>query len=149
MDGGFDIYTRLTSTETPITPEVTMITGITDEMIALEPRFAEIRDEVATRLDGKCIVGHNIRFDTEFLAVHGLTRSSESDAMSVLSGCEELDTFHLSQILAPTHLSSLSLETLSTHYEIEHTDAHRAWSDAQASLLLLDHFAREIESLDE
>ena len=126
-----------------------MITGITDEMIADQPRFADIRDELISKIEAKCIVGHNIRFDTEFLAVHGLPRSMMGGAYGVLSGCEELDTFHLAQILAPGHLSSLSLETLSTHYAIEHTDAHRAWSDAKASLLLLDYFSEEIAQMSD
>ncbi len=85
-------------------------------------------------------MGHNIRFDTEFLASNGLRRTLQDESIAVLANTTELDTFTLAQVLAPPHLASLSLTTLSEYYEITHTDAHRAWSDAAASLDLLAKF---------
>ena len=65
----------------------------------------------------------------------------------MLANTSELDTFLLAQVFAPINLASLSLSTLAEYYDIVHTDAHRAWSDAAASLDLLSHFAREIDAI--
>jgi len=43
------------------------IHGITDEDVAKSPTFAEIVDEVVSRIDGQVIVGHNVSFDVSFL----------------------------------------------------------------------------------
>src|SRR5437868_10473497 len=46
---------------------VQMLTGISDEMIALAPTFTEVSRELAERLEGKVLAAHNARFDYGFL----------------------------------------------------------------------------------
>jgi len=51
----------------PISPGATAVHGITEEMVAGAPRFADLADEVWRLLDGAVLVGHNAPFDWSFL----------------------------------------------------------------------------------
>jgi DNA polymerase-3 subunit epsilon len=51
----------------PIPPEITALTGITNEMLRGAPRFAALLPEVGRRLEGRVFVAHNARFDYGFL----------------------------------------------------------------------------------
>ena len=41
--------------------------GITNEMVAAAPTFPQLQEEIASRLDGRVLVGHNLPFDGRFL----------------------------------------------------------------------------------
>ena len=47
--------------------EIQALTGITHEMLAGAPRFAELADELHERLAGRVFIAHNARFDYGFL----------------------------------------------------------------------------------
>src|SRR5207237_10416594 len=47
--------------------EIQAITGITREMLAQAPRFAELAAELHERLAGRVFIAHNARFDYTFL----------------------------------------------------------------------------------
>jgi DNA polymerase-3 subunit epsilon len=42
---------------------VTKLTGITDEMVASEPTFGELADEINSLIKDKIFVAHNVDFD--------------------------------------------------------------------------------------
>ena len=50
-----------------IPPGIAALTGITNEMVARAPAFAEISLDLAARLEGRLLVAHNARFDYAFL----------------------------------------------------------------------------------
>ena len=52
---------------TRIPSSIAAFTGIDDAMVADAPTFAELRNEVRRRLDGRLFVAHNARFDYGFL----------------------------------------------------------------------------------
>ncbi|MDB9525208.1 3'-5' exonuclease [Oscillatoria sp. CS-180] len=43
------------------------VNGMTSEMVAEQPTFAEVLPEVQGLLEGTVVVGHNVRFDLNFL----------------------------------------------------------------------------------
>lgn len=51
-----------------ITPDVTAIHGITNEMVAQSPKFEDIAMQLISYLDGSVLICHNADFDTAFLA---------------------------------------------------------------------------------
>src|ERR1700691_4580571 len=63
--GGNAAHHRIT--EAPIPAYIAAFTGISDEMVAGAPRFAQIAAEVRQRLQGAVFVAHNARFDYSFL----------------------------------------------------------------------------------
>ena len=60
-------WCSLVNPECSIPEEIRALTGITNEMVRGAPTFAEIRREVAERLEGALFVAHNARFDYGFL----------------------------------------------------------------------------------
>ena len=60
-------YTTLINPETFITPDVTAIHGITNEMVASAPRFKDIALTLAEHLEDSVLICHNVSFDVPFL----------------------------------------------------------------------------------
>ena len=89
----------LVSPRREMTEEISMITGITDAMLAGKPTWDEVRERVREFIgDESVIVGHNVLFDTAMLATHGIG----------LSAHPVLDTFELSEIFSQD-IESLNL----------------------------------------
>jgi DNA polymerase-3 subunit epsilon len=53
--------------QTSISPEVTAIHGITDEMVSSSPSFADMAPRIIGLLQGRVLVFHNADFDISFL----------------------------------------------------------------------------------
>ncbi|GAA5164014.1 exonuclease domain-containing protein [Viridibacterium curvum] len=60
-------WSTLVNPGVPIPYRIQELIGITDEMVADAPGFAELADAVRQRLDGAVFVAHNVRFDYNFL----------------------------------------------------------------------------------
>ena len=76
---------------TPLSEEVSIITGITDEMLIGKPTWEAVKDRVETFInEGDIIVGHNVLFDISMLKTHGIN----------LESYPVIDTFELSEILS-------------------------------------------------
>lgn len=76
----------------PLSEEVSLITGITDNILSGCATWQEIRSKVADFFsDAPMIVGHNVFFDIDMLKTHDID----------LSHLPIIDTFELAQILSP------------------------------------------------
>lgn len=60
-------FTTLLNPGKPMGPEVIAIHGITNEMVADAPSFADIVPQLLYLLDGAVVVAHNADFDMNFL----------------------------------------------------------------------------------
>lgn len=61
-------FNKLVKPPIPLPPQITKITGITDEALENEPCFLEIYTEMCEFFIGtKCLVGHNLFFDASIL----------------------------------------------------------------------------------
>ena len=63
-------YTTLINPEMYISPEVTAIHGITNEMVALAPHFKDIALTLADYLESSVLICHNVAFDVPFLEAY-------------------------------------------------------------------------------
>lgn len=108
----------------PIPPFIENMTGISNEMVAGAPPFAELADELLATLRGRLLLAHNARFDYGFLRNefrrHGLRFQARA-----------LCTVKLSRRLYPQHFKH-SLDSLIARHGIEMPERHRALADAEA-----------------
>lgn len=101
------------------------LTGITESDLQLAPTKEEVIAEVQSLLQGTVLIGHGVSLDKRFL---------ETFEVSVRAGV--IDTLELAQIFLPTY-HSYNLENLSHALSVNHSSAHRALSDAQATVGVL------------
>ena len=94
----------------------------------MRPRFFEVAKQVVEITEGAIFVAHNVRFDYGFMH-HAFRRLGYSYVR------KQLCTVKLSRKLYPG-LESYSLGNLCREFGIENPSAHRAWSDAAATLEL-------------
>ena len=134
-----DTFCTLVNPERPIPGMISSLTGITNAMVAGQPRFAQVAPEVSRALDGCVFVAHNAAFDWRFIC-HELSMCTGM----TLSG-RQLCTVRLARKLLP-HLPSRSLDGLALFFGLEIESRHRALDDALATARVLIHF---IDMLDE
>jgi DNA polymerase-3 subunit epsilon len=119
-----DEWSSLVDPGIPIPPEIQALTGITDAAVRGAPRFPDLIQSVAHRLDGRILVAHNARFDYGFL-------KSEFRRAGDRISAEVLCTVRLSRRLFPQHTSH-RLDALIARHRLPVTERHRALGDARA-----------------
>jgi DNA polymerase-3 subunit epsilon len=135
---GFEVSSEWSTLVNPgaaIPAPIQALTGITNEMVAGAPRFAELAGELYERLAGRLFVAHNARFDYGFLR-------REFDRAGRKYMARTLCTVRLSRRLYAGH-SSHSLDSLIARHGIECKARHRALDDADAVWQFLRIAARE------
>jgi DNA polymerase III epsilon subunit family exonuclease len=91
------------------------------------PTFDQIADDLARRLGGAILVGHNVDFDFAFLR-EAFRRCGSTFQMPH----RKLDTYTLAyEHLAPKGLDSLSLHAVCAFLKISNEDSHTALVDAR------------------
>ena len=124
LDGGVVVeqWSSLVNPARRIPSSIEAFTGITNDMVADAPGFADLRDEVRRRLAGRLFVAHNARFDYGFVRSE-FRRLGERFAAPVLC------TVRLSRALhdAP---GRHNLDALIERHGLECADRHRALGDA-------------------
>lgn len=131
--------TMLINPGRPLSEEVSMITGITDEMLVGQQLWTDVRDMVTQWIGDAVIVGHNVLFDIAMLRSHGIN----------LDHHQVLDTFELSEIFSQDS-ESLNLGYLAGRYGLSAGDKeHRALGDTRLSIGLLMHYVNGGRALSE
>lgn len=110
---------------------ITKLTGITDQMVATAPPFYEVAEKVVAFTEGCTFVAHNVNFDYSIIK-HEFKRLGYNFNRS------RICTANLGRKLVKD-LPSYSLGALCKHFEIEITDRHRAFGDAEATMRLLSN----------
>ncbi|MBD3156936.1 DEAD/DEAH box helicase, partial [Candidatus Peregrinibacteria bacterium] len=131
-----DTYQTFVKPRSPLPKLITHITGITEKDVETAPSLEDVTEAFTQYMKDDPIIGHNISFDTEFLAEKGI----------VLTG-DLYDTLPLSSILLPG-LPTYSLEMLTKRFNITHTDKHRALDDAIATADLFFMLKNKINEID-
>jgi DNA polymerase-3 subunit epsilon len=135
---GFEVSSEWSTLVNPgaaIPAPIQALTGITNEMVAAAPSFAELAAGLYERLAGRLFVAHNARFDYGFLR-----REFERAGLKFLA--KTLCTVRLSRRLYPEHAGH-SLDSLIGRHGIECSERHRALPDADAVWQFLRMAARE------
>jgi DNA polymerase-3 subunit epsilon len=116
----------------PIPEAIQALTGISNAMVRDKPTFAEVRREVAERLDGHVFVAHNARFDYGFL-------KNEFRRVEIPFTADVLCTVRLSRRLFP-EASGHNLDAIIARHRLEdavqgdaqsRTGRHSALGDAR------------------
>ena len=144
-DGEFlDEWTTLVNPECSIPEDIRVLTGITNEMVRDAPTFAEIRREVAERLEGHVFVAHNARFDYGFL-------KQEFRRVEMSYTADVLCTVRLSRRLYPEAVGH-GLDSLIARHGLQdavapdgsaRTGRHSALGDARAIWRFVQMLYRE------
>lgn len=131
-----DRFEQLVKPKRGIPEEITLLTGITNNMVAHAPHWQEIEKDVLSFLGDSLLVAHNISFDRSMLENH-LGYETEN---------YWLDTHDMAKIFLPT-LTSYKLISIAGALAIHGDDFHRASSDAEiCAKVLLKIIAIAIES---
>ena len=135
-----DEFQTLINPGLPLPRFISALTGITDEMLAGAPRFADI---VGAWLDfsGEAVlVAHNAAFDLALL---------NQEIARIFPGCRmrnpELCTVKLARRIIG-NLESHNLDSLAAHCGFEIPERHRAAGDARATAQILLRLLDELEA---
>jgi DNA polymerase III subunit epsilon len=129
-------WSSLVNPECPISPYIEAFTGISSEMVADAPRFADIAATVLEKLRGAVFIAHNARFDYSFLR-------SEFRKVGVDYASEVLCTVKLSRRLFPEHARH-NLDAVMERHGLACSARHRALGDARVLKDLWLKLEREI-----
>ncbi len=117
-------FSSLVKPSTYIPYFITMLTGITDEMVADAPERKGVLRDFKDFVGDDIIIGHNVNFDVNFLydelALH-LGYDLKNDFVDVLK---------LSRIYLPNLINHKQV-TVAEHFGIDTTGAHRALKDTE------------------
>lgn len=123
-----EVYSTLINPEKYISHGITMITGITNEMIEEAPKFYEVAKKIVEMTEGRVFVAHNVFFDYRFL-------QREFQELGYTFKRDVFCTCKTSRKVFP-NLVSYSLQNLCETFNIPRKAAHRALSDAEDALEL-------------
>ena len=129
-------FSKLINPNTKISPFITNLTGISNSMIDSKKTFDEISDSFMEFIKEYPLVGHNIKFDIDFINKELTPKNHRIEQNYVCA------TYYLSKIFF-YYLNSFKLESISSSLNINILHAHRALDDARSSGLLF------LELLDE
>ena len=121
-------FHSLINPEQNIPYNITMLTGITNEMVEDAPKFYEVAREIYEITDQAVFVAHNVNFDFSFL-------KKEFEDLGGEFKRQKLCTVRLSRKLLPG-LRSYSLGNLCESIGIMIEGRHRAYGDAEATAQL-------------
>lgn len=122
-------YTTLLNPAQPIPLNIQVLTGITPDMVADAPSFAEKAAEIRDFLGDAIFVAHNVNFDYSFL-------KSAFAASGIDYNPRRLCSVRYARRIEKG-LRSYSLANLCKHFKVNNEAAHRAWGDAQATTQLM------------
>ena len=121
----------------PISPYITSINHITNEMvqkegIELEKALIRLYDFI----EDDCLVGHNLSFDMGFI------RQKSSESLGLSFDHVQYDTLMLSR--KRIRCENYKLSTVCRYYNIQNKTAHRALSDVIATYQVFECLMKEI-----
>ncbi|MCU1499047.1 MAG: dnaQ [Acidimicrobiales bacterium] len=111
--------------------QITMLTGITQSMVAPAPPPDVVLPTFLEFLGDAVIVGHNVRYDLGYLN-GALERSGRPRLANRV-----VDTLGLARRLVRDEVPNCKLGTLADRFRLEHRPSHRALDDALATADLL------------
>lgn len=135
-----DEFQTLVNPEMPIPRFITELTGISDDMVADAPVFADVAHDMLSFIGDSILVAHNSGFDMRFL---NFEIARVFGDYKVGNPC--LCTVQLSRKLLPDILNH-KLKTVAAHYEIDLVNHHRASADAFATAHIFVNLLAKLQS---
>ena len=135
-------FHTLVNPEMPIPLFITMLTGISDEMVKTAPKFQEVAADLLEFIGDSVLVAHNAGFDLRFLD-YEVGRVYEDYRVGNPSLC----TVQLSRRLLPD-IDNHKLKTVAAHFNVELVNHHRANADALATAKVFINLLEHLKELD-
>lgn len=132
-----DRFMEFVKPSKPITSIVTSITGISNDMVEHARCVQEVISDFLIFCEQDILVGHNIMFDYKFV-------KREANAIGKSFEKKAIDTLKIARCTLKT-LTSKSLESLCSYYQIVNSNAHRAYYDALTTAKIYHILAHEFE----
>lgn len=125
-------FATLVNPGDPIPPFITVLTGITDAMVAPAPRLETVLPSFLEFARGCVLVAHNAPFDVAFL------RTACTAQDRPWPGFTTIDTADLARrVLTRDEAPNRKLATLARHFRTGEEPCHRALADARATVGVL------------
>jgi len=118
------VFNSLIKPKSTITPEITRLTGIDNEMVKDFPAAEQILAKFIDFAGPSVLIAHNVDFDIPFLK-HHLQHLLKKELTN-----ESLCTLKLSRYLLP-NLVNHKLHTIASHFNIPVANRHRAMGDVE------------------
>ena len=100
---------------------IQQLTSISPSQLERAPSFSQVAGRLADFLGDLPIIGHNVKFDLDFLASHRLDLLNSS-----------YNTYDLAAVFLPT-AAEYNLSGLAQQLGFDHSQAHRASADAEVT----------------
>ncbi len=120
-------YQTMVNPGCAIPPRITVITGITESMVADAPRIESVTPSLLEFIGDSVVVGHNVRFDLSF--INATLRAQDRQRLPNRS----IDTLALARRLLRPEVPNCRLHTLADRFRLDHQPSHRALDDALAT----------------
>jgi DNA polymerase-3 subunit epsilon len=135
-------FHTLVNPGSPIPPFITVLTGITDAMVAPAPLFEEVLPaflEFCGGADETILIAHNAPFDIGFL-------KAAADAHSYRwPNYQVLDTVKIARrTLTKDETPNVKLGTLAQYFGLQEPPTHRALDDARATVEIFHHLLERL-----
>ncbi len=135
-------FATLVDPGTPITPFVSVLTGITDRMVSTAPRIGSVLPSFLEFASGAVLVAHNAPFDIGFLKAACARQDRSWPNPPVL------DTALLARrVLTRDEVPNCKLSTLAKFFKATTAPNHRALADARATVDVLHALIGRLGSL--
>ena len=127
--GGIEIdrFTTLVNPGCAIPPFITVLTGITNTMVATAPPIEDTLQPLLNFIGTSVLVAHNARFDIGFINAALLMHDYEPLPNRVL------DTVGLARRIVGAEVKNCKLSTLASSFNFAHQPSHRAINDVLAT----------------
>jgi DNA polymerase III epsilon subunit family exonuclease len=121
-------FSMLVNPDRKILPHISRMTGITDEMVANEPKIDAAMRSFADFVGSSILIGHNIKASD----LYYINRAAQQTGVRIEN--PYFDTVCLARLLKKAQgWESVKLEYLAEQLGVKQTDAHRACCDAEAT----------------
>lgn len=117
-------YSQLIKINRLLSPAITRLTGITDEMLLEGKETTEVLKEFINFVNEDVIIGHNVNFDLGFL-YHNCKKYLNYDLNN-----DYVDTMFLARRLVHDSLN-YKLGTLADYFHVSYQGAHRGLKDVE------------------
>lgn len=135
-----DRFMSLVHPKAAIRPEITQITGITNEMTKTAPEVSIVIPEFIEFCGDDIVLGHNVMFDYKFVKTFARRCGLDFEKKGI-------DTLKIARKVLPD-LPSKSLGSVCEHYQIINSAAHRAYHDALATAKIYQIMAHYFEAAE-
>src|SRR6202042_3545699 len=133
-------WSSLVNPECPISPYIEAFTGISSEMVADAPLFADLAATVFEKLRGAVFIAHNARFDHSFLR-------PQFRKVGMAYCADAVCTVKLSRRLFPQHARH-NLDAVMERHGLSCSARHRALGDARVLYDLWQKLLQEIPAAE-